>query len=101
MMFEQIVRFPCTAGHPRPQLWRAEVVWYQAKRQYRRVRGLICGSPGPAFFVADPVLDHADGTEPGPFHMHFLIDPAVIAQAEQMVQDGRGRDVLPRGSVGD
>jgi pimeloyl-ACP methyl ester carboxylesterase len=92
--FDDVVLLGHSFGVPK-------VVWYQAERQDPRVRGLICASPGPAFLVAYPeVVAKGDVAEPRPFDMHYLIDPAVIDQAERMVHEGRGQDLLPWGSVG-
>ena len=61
-------------GH---SLGALKVVYYQAGRQDPRVAGLVAGSP--------PVRAGRS-------------DPSLLAQAERMVADGRGQDLLPWGS---
>jgi pimeloyl-ACP methyl ester carboxylesterase len=62
------------AGH---SLGALKVGYYQAQRNDPRVRGVAaCSPPGGA----------------------SRLDPALLAQAERMVAEGRGQDLLPWGS---
>lgn len=54
-----------------------KVVYYQARRQDPRVLGVVLASPGRV----DPATQR---------------DPALLAQAERLVADGRGQDLLPQ-----
>lgn len=58
----------------------AKVVFFQAQRQDPRVAGLVCASPGPIGFPT--------------------IESEVIAEAERLVAQGRGTELLPWGSYG-
>jgi dienelactone hydrolase len=72
--FEAVVLLGHSFGAPK-------AVYYQAVRQDPRVRALVLASPGRARLPE--------------------IDPGVLAQAERLVAEGRGTDLLPWGSFRD